>query len=167
MLFASTNTAAPADVRTDETSIGPIPPSSDAHRSFCDLFEEDGVLLSSSANKAPPSPRPDAAVAEPPSATAPRPTSTENTANRAGGITRERMLGTGATSRFFEGAVASVRRGLVGRNAPFRTPYGMKPLVYSDWTATGRAVGSIEVCIHNGVERAVLLVVGKPIQRSP
>lgn len=144
MLFASAKTAAPAPVKTDETSLGTTSSSSDAHRSFCDLFEEEDVLLS--AGEPQPAVRD---VTEAASATAAGPTSTGSTKSTANKTAREdiegRTLGTAATSRFFEGAAASVRRGLVGRNAPFRTPYGVKPLVYADWTATGRAVDSIEV----------------------
>lgn len=51
----------------------------------------------------------------------------------------------------FESKVASIRQSLVGRHASFRTPYGSRPLVYSDWTATGRAVSSIERFLYDEV----------------
>ncbi|CAN0147246.1 unnamed protein product, partial [Laminaria digitata] len=44
-----------------------------------------------------------------------------------------------------------LRRDLVGRHAPFRTPFGLKPLVYSDWTATARAVSCIERYLYKDV----------------
>lgn len=44
----------------------------------------------------------------------------------------------------FNDAAAAIRAGLVGRNARFHTPFGHKPLVYADWTATGRPVAQIE-----------------------
>lgn len=137
MLFTPANTTASTTAKKDEAPIGPTSSSNGAHRSFCDLLEEEDV----------------AAVAEDASATTAGPTITgspNGVANKTAGGTGERTPGkTAAASRFFEGAAASVRRGLVGRNALFRTPYGMKPLVYSDWTATGRAVDSIEVHIYS------------------
>ena len=48
-------------------------------------------------------------------------------------------------------AARILRWSLVGRHAPFRTPFGLKPLVYSDWTATGRAVSCIERYLYTDV----------------
>lgn len=156
MLFASAKAASPAAARTDDApAAGPASSSSDAHRSFCDLFEEERVVYCEAPLAAAAAPGPDHydVTEDEASATAAAagPTSTESsTANKTGGSAGGRTPGAGAgagaaSTSFFEDAAASVRRGLVGRNAPFRTPYGMKPLVYSDWTATGRAVDSIEV----------------------
>jgi len=37
-----------------------------------------------------------------------------------------------------------LRKSIIGRNMPFETPFGTKPLVYADYTASGRAVDFIE-----------------------
>jgi len=39
---------------------------------------------------------------------------------------------------------ASVRSGLVGVTATLRTPYGERPLIYADFTASGRALRQVE-----------------------
>ncbi len=36
------------------------------------------------------------------------------------------------------------RRHIIGRDQTFETPYGLKPIVYADWTASGRLYGPIE-----------------------
>lgn len=165
MLFTSAKVISREAMVYGLSSTGPtLSSSDDAYRSFCDLFEEDGseddVPLSSGKSDA---------VVEPGTATAERAPDVAATAPavvavegasaassassyiaRGKTIEGRRTLTTAATSSsssstYFSGAAASIRRGLIGRNAPFRTPYGMKPLVYSDWTATGRAVDSIEV----------------------
>ena len=41
-------------------------------------------------------------------------------------------------------ALELFREGLVGRLERFSTPYGIKPLVYADWTASGRAHTAVE-----------------------
>ena len=41
------------------------------------------------------------------------------------------------------------RENTVGFNAFFESPYGRKPLVYADWTASGRLYGPIEDIIKN------------------
>jgi selenocysteine lyase/cysteine desulfurase len=52
----------------------------------------------------------------------------------------------GSLETWFEG----VRRGIVGLDQPFRTPYGEQRLVYADWTASGRLYAAIE---HQLLER--------------
>ena len=48
-----------------------------------------------------------------------------------------------------------IRQDLVGANMMTTTPHGEKPLVYADWTASGRALGRIEDVIKNEVRIAV------------
>ena len=43
-----------------------------------------------------------------------------------------------------ESRFAPFRRGIVGIDAEIDTPYGKKPLVYTDWIASGRLYGPIE-----------------------
>jgi len=47
--------------------------------------------------------------------------------------------------------LADLRRNVIGRNAPITTPYGSRPLVYADYTASGRALASIEAHIRHTV----------------
>ena len=47
-------------------------------------------------------------------------------------------------SRRLERYFAPFRKNVVGYDASFRTPYGRKPLVYADWTASGRLYAPIE-----------------------
>lgn len=47
--------------------------------------------------------------------------------------------------------VASIRRGLLGRDAIIDGPFGPRPLVYADYTASGRAVGLVEDAIRDHV----------------
>lgn len=44
-----------------------------------------------------------------------------------------------------------VQRDIVGNRATLHTPYGERPLIYADYTASGRAVGFIEDNIRNKV----------------
>lgn len=53
--------------------------------------------------------------------------------------------------------VCSIQRGLLGRLRPFPSPFGgMRPLVYADWTASGRSLRCIEEHLRKEV-RACLL----------
>ena len=40
--------------------------------------------------------------------------------------------------------LAGLRAGVIGRLEPFATPFGDRPLVYADWTASGRAHAAVE-----------------------
>ena len=40
-------------------------------------------------------------------------------------------------------ALTSLRSGIIGRNHVFRTPFGLRPCVYADWTASGRALQQV------------------------
>jgi len=44
---------------------------------------------------------------------------------------------------------SEVRKGIIGYNAEFETPYGLKKLVYADWTASGRLYKPIEDKLSN------------------
>ena len=45
--------------------------------------------------------------------------------------------------------IEEIRNGLIGAYYPVRTPFGDKPLVYADYTASGRALGFIEEYIRD------------------
>jgi selenocysteine lyase/cysteine desulfurase/tRNA(Ile)-lysidine synthase TilS/MesJ len=60
-------------------------------------------------------------------------------------------VGNGLASQPDESHVDVLRRQLVGRLTPFTTPFGVKRLVYADWTATGRPLSSIENFISQEV----------------
>jgi selenocysteine lyase/cysteine desulfurase len=47
--------------------------------------------------------------------------------------------------------VAAVRRDTLGDLSPFTTPFGVRPLVYADHTASGRALGRIEAFVTDRV----------------
>lgn len=49
--------------------------------------------------------------------------------------------------RYFE----KFRNNVIGIDAKIETPFGIKPLVYSDWTASGRLYSSIEKIISNDI----------------
>lgn len=142
-------TAAAADSRREPDA----PVHGDAHRSFCDFLDDEGnakteasagqagqsfkgFLLTPAANEPGKSSAPAAAAVA--DATAGAPVIT----------TRPKPITCADT---FEGAVRNLRRGLVGRHTPFRTPFGLRPLVYSDWTATGRAMACIERYLYKEV----------------
>ena len=53
------------------------------------------------------------------------------------------------SSNTLEDYFRTFRENTVGFNAFFDSPYGRKPLVYADWTASGRLYGPIEDIIKN------------------
>jgi hypothetical protein len=40
--------------------------------------------------------------------------------------------------------LAWLRRDIIGRNMIFETPFGQRPLVYADYTASGRGLSSMK-----------------------
>jgi len=50
-----------------------------------------------------------------------------------------------------EAATESCRDEVVGQLQPVRGPFGPKPLVYADWTASGRAVHTVETFVSEHV----------------
>ena len=129
----------------------------DAYRSFCDVLDEEvdtkvaapaeqpGQLVEASLQTSAAEARNSSDAAEAAAATA-------VAAAAASAIRATTNVSTPAHSAdTFDQAARSLRLGLVGRHAPFRTPFGLKPLVYSDWTATGRAVSCIERYLYNDV----------------
>jgi selenocysteine lyase/cysteine desulfurase len=48
-------------------------------------------------------------------------------------------------------SLESLRRDIVGAGATIATPFGLRPLVYADYTASGRALGRIEAIIAEQV----------------
>ena len=118
-------------------------PSSHAYRSFCDVLEDDCSSICSVAASGQ-APENSIFSHEPPS--------TFSTLPRFGApVDKTRDPNTGTQKISFAAAASIIRTGLVGRHKSFRTPYGSKPLVYCDWTATGRAVDSIEKYLHREV----------------
>lgn len=51
---------------------------------------------------------------------------------------------TAAVKTELEAYFASFRNGIIGIDQEFETPYGTKPLIYTDWTASGRLYRPIE-----------------------
>jgi len=54
------------------------------------------------------------------------------------------METTAKTSTKLEAYFEPFRRGIVGHDLTFETPYGRVPLVYADWIASGRLYAPIE-----------------------
>lgn len=47
--------------------------------------------------------------------------------------------------------IEKIRNSVIGARRPIHTPFGAKPLVYADYTASGRALDFIEDYIHDNV----------------
>lgn len=47
--------------------------------------------------------------------------------------------------------LARISDGIVGQYAAFSSPFGRKPVVYADWTASGRAVAAVEKYVSQQV----------------
>ncbi|WP_163832636.1 aminotransferase class V-fold PLP-dependent enzyme [Spartinivicinus ruber] len=47
--------------------------------------------------------------------------------------------------------IDNIRQSVIGEHHPIETPFGQKPLVYADYTASGRALGMIEQFIQHQV----------------
>lgn len=130
-------TATNRAIKTMIISTTSTPSTGDAHRSFCDVLGDGGGSDAAAATTGVPAAGAPTGggVAGATFAVMSAPTSRSS---RPRGVTRIR-----GTS--FDAAAASIRAGLVGRHALFRTPFGARmPVVYADWTATGRAVSQIE-----------------------
>lgn len=52
-----------------------------------------------------------------------------------------------------EDKVAAIRRDIIGSQTMFSTPFGQKPIIYADWTASGRCLGRIEEILRTQVPR--------------
>jgi len=47
--------------------------------------------------------------------------------------------------------IKHIRASIIGENAPIVTPFGVKPLIYADYTASGRSLSGIEDYIRDNV----------------
>lgn len=47
--------------------------------------------------------------------------------------------------------LAKIRENIIGQYAPIQTPFGLRPLVYADYTASGRSLASIEAQLQSMV----------------
>jgi len=47
--------------------------------------------------------------------------------------------------------IKHIRASIIGENAPIETPFGVKPLIYADYTASGRSLSGIEDYIRDNV----------------
>ena len=52
-------------------------------------------------------------------------------------------------SELLENYFLRFRESVIGHNQEFVSPYGVKPLIYTDWTASGRLYGPIEEKLKN------------------
>jgi selenocysteine lyase/cysteine desulfurase len=52
---------------------------------------------------------------------------------------------------FPDARFADIAAGVIGRDLVIRTPYGEKPVIYADWTASGRAFAPIEQRMREAV----------------
>lgn len=51
----------------------------------------------------------------------------------------------------FSSALKALHRDSIGSTSTIKTPFGIRPMVYADWTASGRSMQSIEHFIENSV----------------
>ena len=58
------------------------------------------------------------------------------------------MIKTTSLELFF----SSFRKNIIGHQEIFESPFGMKKIMYADWTATGRAYQPIEECLFVAAE---------------
>ena len=47
--------------------------------------------------------------------------------------------------------LSNLNNDVIGNYKGFSTPYGMKPMIYTDWTASGRALNHIETYLRDNV----------------
>lgn len=47
--------------------------------------------------------------------------------------------------------VSALRKEIIGAYLPFKTPFGTKPIIYADWTASGKCLGKLEEYMMNNV----------------
>ncbi len=50
-----------------------------------------------------------------------------------------------------ENYFSKFRRNVIGKEQTFESPFGLKKIIYADWTASGRAYRPIEECLQNEI----------------
>ena len=56
-----------------------------------------------------------------------------------------------ARTTTLEGFFAAFKKNIIGDRQYFDSPFGKSPIIYADWTASGRAYGPIEECIQKEI----------------